>query len=198
MAEGRGLDPQCSRIQSASDGCRPPGRSTFRLADGGGARSPCLAAPSVFKTAPATRPVHHPDLVKSFAETRALERAAYGSKGRLMHKGAILDVHVVRSLRIGIHAGFTADSRRRSARRWPRGSDKQRDLAVTLRSVGLLVILRAIRPSAVCGGQWSPRVTLVLRKALVRAFSSLARNRRRTNTIDRSVDCSAGRLRSVR
>src|ERR1700676_3961827 len=75
MAEGRGLDPQCLRIQSASDGCRPPGRLTFRLADGGRTRSPCLvtpflvtpalvtsalAAPSVFKTAPATRPVHHP------------------------------------------------------------------------------------------------------------------------------------------
>src|SRR5580692_766206 len=63
MAEGRGLDPQCLRIQSASNGCRPPGRSTFLLADGGRTRSPCLAAPSVFKTAPATRPVHHPYLI---------------------------------------------------------------------------------------------------------------------------------------
>jgi hypothetical protein len=49
-------------IQSASDGCRPPGRSTFHLADGGRTRSPCPKAPSVFKTAPATRPVHHPGL----------------------------------------------------------------------------------------------------------------------------------------
>jgi hypothetical protein len=40
VAEGRGLDPQCSRIQSVSDGCRPPGRLTFLLADGGRIRSP--------------------------------------------------------------------------------------------------------------------------------------------------------------
>jgi hypothetical protein len=65
-----------------------------------------------------------------------------------MHKGAILDVHIVRSGRIGIHAGLAADSRRRSARRMPAGSEKHRDPAVTLRSVGLLVILRAIWPSA--------------------------------------------------
>jgi hypothetical protein len=49
-----------------------------------------------------------------------------------MHKGAILDVHFVRSLRIAIHAGPKAGSRYRSARRLPAGSDKRSDPAVTL------------------------------------------------------------------
>jgi hypothetical protein len=80
-----------------------------------------------------------------------------------MHKGAILDVHIARSLRIAIHAGHNEGSRNRSARRLSAGSDKRSDPAVTLRSVGLLVILRTIWSSAFCGGQWSPRVTLVLR-----------------------------------
>ena len=56
-----------------------------------------------------------------------------------MHKGAILDVHIVRSLRIAIHAGLNADSRRRSAHRLSAGNDKRSDPAVTLRSVGLRV-----------------------------------------------------------
>src|ERR1700722_5528100 len=77
MAEGRGLDPQCSRIQSASDGCRPPGRSTFHFLAFGGWRAHSKpmprAAPAVFKTAPATRPVHHPDLVV----TAGFEPAAF-------------------------------------------------------------------------------------------------------------------------
>jgi hypothetical protein len=80
-----------------------------------------------------------------------------------MHKGAILDVHIVRSLRIAIHAGRKADSRRSGARRMQVCSDKRSDPAVTLRSVGLLVMLRTIWSSAFCGGQWSPRVILVLR-----------------------------------
>ena len=80
-----------------------------------------------------------------------------------MHKGAILDVHIVRSLRIAIHAGLKADSRRRSAPRLPTGSGKRSDPAVTLRAVSLQVVLRTIWSSAFCGGQWSPRVTLVLR-----------------------------------
>ena len=80
-----------------------------------------------------------------------------------MHKGAILDVHIVRSLRIAIHAGLKADSRRRNARRLSAGNDKRSDPAVTLRSVGLRVMLRTIWSSAFCGGQWSPRVILVLR-----------------------------------
>ena len=80
-----------------------------------------------------------------------------------MHKGAILDVHIARSLRIAIHAGLKADSRRRNARRLSAGNDKRSDLAVTLRSVGLVVMLRTIWSSACCGGQWSPRVILVLR-----------------------------------
>jgi hypothetical protein len=118
-----------------------------------------------------------------------------------MHKGAILDVHIVRSLRIAIHsAGLQADGSRHSARRLPAGSDEHRDPAVTLaligllRLVGLLDIVRTIWSSALCGGQWSPRVILVLNRALVRAFSPLVRRRARTNTADRSVDCSAGRL----
>ena len=65
-----------------------------------------------------------------------------------MHKGAILDVHIVRSLRIAIHAGLKAGSRRRSARRLSAGNDKRRDPAVTLRSVGLVVMLRTIWSSA--------------------------------------------------
>jgi len=79
-----------------------------------------------------------------------------------MHKGAILDVHIVRSLRIAIHAGLKADSRRRSARRISAGNDKRSDPAVTLRFVGLRVMLRTIWSSAFCGGQGSPRVILVL------------------------------------
>jgi hypothetical protein len=83
-----------------------------------------------------------------------------------MHKGAILDVHIVRSLRIAIHPGRTADSARRAARCLPRGSSERGDLAVTLasvllQSVLLQVMVRTIWPSACCGGQWSPRVTLV-------------------------------------
>jgi hypothetical protein len=61
-----------------------------------------------------------------------------------MHKGAILDVHIVRSLRIAIHAGRKADSARRSARRLPAGSDEHSDAKVTLRSVLWLVIVRTI------------------------------------------------------
>jgi hypothetical protein len=80
-----------------------------------------------------------------------------------MHKGAILDVHIGRSLRIANHAGRTADSARRSARRLPEGSRDRGDAMVTLASVFLLVIVRTIWPSAWCGGQWSPRVTLVSR-----------------------------------
>ena len=76
-----------------------------------------------------------------------------------MHKGAILDVHIVRSLRIAIHAGRTADS----ARRLPTGNGERGDAMVTLASVFLLVIVRTIWSSACCGGQWSPRVTLVSR-----------------------------------
>jgi hypothetical protein len=47
--------------QPLSKRCRPPDRLTFpKLADGGRSRSPSLAGPSVFKSAPATPPVHHP------------------------------------------------------------------------------------------------------------------------------------------
>jgi hypothetical protein len=77
-----------------------------------------------------------------------------------MHKGAILDVHIVRSLRIAIHAGAKADSLKRSARRLTDGG-KRGDPAVTLRFVSLLVVLRTIWSSACCGGQWSPRVIRV-------------------------------------
>ncbi|MEA3150170.1 MAG: hypothetical protein QOD56_1109 [Gammaproteobacteria bacterium] len=56
-----------------------------------------------------------------------------------MHKGAILDVYFVRSLRIAIHAGLPADSRERSAGRLPTGSDARDDPAVTHNSFGLLV-----------------------------------------------------------
>jgi hypothetical protein len=80
-----------------------------------------------------------------------------------MHKGAILNVHFVRSLRIAIHAGPKAGSRYRSARRLPAGGDKRSDPTVTLGSVGLLVVLRTIWSSAFCGGQRSPRVILVLK-----------------------------------
>lgn len=80
-----------------------------------------------------------------------------------MHKGAILDVHVVRSLRIAIHAGRTTGSRRRNARRLATGNDKRSDAMVTRRLVNLLVMVRTIWSSAFCGGQWSPRVILVLR-----------------------------------
>jgi hypothetical protein len=78
-----------------------------------------------------------------------------------MHKGAILDVHIVRSLRIAIHAVRKADGARRSARRLPAGSDEHGDATVTLASDLWLVVLQAIWLSACCGGQWSPRVTLV-------------------------------------
>jgi hypothetical protein len=61
-----------------------------------------------------------------------------------MHKGAILDVHIVRSLRIAIHAGRSADSARRSARRLPTGNGERGDAMVTLASVFLLVIVRTI------------------------------------------------------
>src|SRR5580692_3247510 len=115
-----------------------------------------------------------------------------------MHKGAILDVHIVRSLRIAIHsAGLQADGRRHSTRRLPAGSDEHRDPAVTLALVGFLDfldIVRTIWSSACCGGQWSPRVILVSNRALVRAFSPVVRSHARTNTANRSVDCSAGRL----
>ena len=45
-----------------------------------------------------------------------------------MHKGAILDVHIVRSLRIAIHAGLAADGRH-GTRRLPAGSDERNDPA---------------------------------------------------------------------
>jgi hypothetical protein len=61
-----------------------------------------------------------------------------------MHKGAILDVHIVRSLRIAIHAGRAADSARGRACRLQAGSDKHGDAGVTLRSALLLVIVRTI------------------------------------------------------
>src|SRR5215467_4681096 len=54
MAEGGGLDPQRSRARPASNGRRPPGRFTFRIGGWRSIRSPCLAAPSVFKAAPAS------------------------------------------------------------------------------------------------------------------------------------------------
>jgi hypothetical protein len=116
-----------------------------------------------------------------------------------MHKGAILDVHIVRSSRIAIHAGRRADSAALSARRLPAGSNGRDDLAVTLWWFGLLVIVRTIWSSAGCGGQWSPRVILVSRRARIRAYSSVASsvawNRIHTSAADHSVDCSAGRLR---
>lgn len=65
-----------------------------------------------------------------------------------MHKGAILDVHIVRSLRIANHAGLKADGRQCCARRLPAGSDKRSDPAVTLRSVSLQVMVRTIWSSA--------------------------------------------------
>jgi hypothetical protein len=74
-----------------------------------------------------------------------------------MHKGAILDVHIVRSLRIAIHAGRAADSARRSACCLPEGSNGRRDLAATLPSVLWLVIVRTI---------WSLRL---LRRPMVSA-----------------------------
>jgi hypothetical protein len=80
-----------------------------------------------------------------------------------MHKGAILDVHTVRSLQIAIRAGVNPDSRRRSARRLLAGNDKRGDPAVALRSIDLLGTLRTIWSSAFCGGQRSPRVILVSR-----------------------------------
>jgi hypothetical protein len=111
-----------------------------------------------------------------------------------MHKGAILDVHIVRSLRIAIHSAGLEACGPHSTRRLPAGSDEHRDPAVTLALIGFLDIVRTIWPSACCGGQWSPRVILVSSLALVRAFSPVVRSRARTNTADRSVDCSAGRL----
>ena len=115
-----------------------------------------------------------------------------------MHKGAILDVHIVRSLRIAIHAGREADSTARSARRLSAGSDGRDDLAVALWWFGLLVIVRTIWSSACCGGQRSPRVILASRRARIGAYSSAASsvawNRNRTRAADHSVDCSAGRL----
>ena len=74
-----------------------------------------------------------------------------------MHKGAILDVHIVRSLWIAIHAGRTANSAGRSARRLPTGSGGRGDAMVTLASVFLLVIVRTI---------WSLRL---LRRPMVSA-----------------------------
>jgi hypothetical protein len=61
-----------------------------------------------------------------------------------MHKGAILNVHIVRSLRIAIHAGRKADSARARACRLPAGNDEHGDAGVTLRSVLWLVIVRTI------------------------------------------------------
>ena len=90
VAESRGVDRHTLRCLPASNGCRSagpvdspwrkaavlirsacapgplptgadlPAGSLSVLADGGSTRSPCLAAPSVFKTAPITLPVHHP------------------------------------------------------------------------------------------------------------------------------------------
>jgi hypothetical protein len=74
----------------------------------------------------------------------ARARATYRPKGRLMHKGAILDVHIVRSLRIAIHAGRTVDSERGAARCLPRGGNERGDLAVALASVLLQVMVRTI------------------------------------------------------
>jgi hypothetical protein len=45
----------------------------------------------------------------------------------------------------------------------PTGNGERGDAMVTLASVFLVVIVRTIWPSACCGGQWSPRVTLVSR-----------------------------------
>jgi hypothetical protein len=68
---------------------------------------------------------------------------------------------------------------------------------VTLRPrVGWLVLRVWCGPSGppFCGGQWSPRVILVLIHALVRAYSPIVGNRTRTHTANRSTDCSVGRL----
>jgi hypothetical protein len=115
-----------------------------------------------------------------------------------MHKGAILDVHFVRSLRIAIHAGLAADSRERSAVRLRAGSDGRDDPAVTHKPFDLLVFLRTIWSSAGCGGQWSPRVKLVSRRVQIRAVSPMARIRNRTRIADRSGDCSTRRRLRVR
>jgi hypothetical protein len=52
--EGRGLDPQWRTTRSLSKRCRSPDRLTFRVGGWRSTRSPCLAAPSVFKAAPAS------------------------------------------------------------------------------------------------------------------------------------------------
>src|SRR5262245_38145890 len=54
MEEGRGLDPQWRATRSLSKRCRSPDRLTFRIGGWRSTRSPCLAAPSVFKAAPAS------------------------------------------------------------------------------------------------------------------------------------------------
>ena len=54
MEEGRGLDPQWRTTRSLSKRCRSPDRLTFRIGGWRSTRSPCLAAPSVFKAAPAS------------------------------------------------------------------------------------------------------------------------------------------------
>jgi hypothetical protein len=64
-----------------------------------------------------------------------------------MHKGAILDVHSVRSLRIAIHACLAAGETRRGARHVPAGGEAHRYLAATRRLTGWLVMVRTIWPS---------------------------------------------------
>jgi hypothetical protein len=54
MEEGRGLDPQWRTTRSLSKRCRSPDRLTFRVGGWRSTRSSCLAAPSVFKAAPAS------------------------------------------------------------------------------------------------------------------------------------------------
>src|SRR6516164_2455161 len=54
LEEGRGLDPQWRTTRSLSKRCRSPDRLTFRIGGWRSTRSPCLAAPSVFKAAPAS------------------------------------------------------------------------------------------------------------------------------------------------
>ncbi len=66
-------------IQSASDGCRPPGRSTFRLADGGCTRSPCRVRHHRF-----SKPRRPPGrfTILCLDITAGFEPAAFASGGR--------------------------------------------------------------------------------------------------------------------
>jgi hypothetical protein len=144
-------------------------------------------------------PLAYTGIVASFAETRALahERPT-GRRGALCTRAPSWTFTSFDPC----GSQFMQASRRTAGSAAPAGCRGAATRAMTLRPrITRLICWYSCGPSgpsACCGGQWSPRVKLVLRRARIRTVSSVARIHYRTHTADRSGDCSARRLLRVR